>query len=214
MEIIEDSALKAWKKALRIILEKGTTFKDRRERICKEILNLRITIKDSSTVNLPLNILNGFNKWVYPSLEELKNAILEKEENHAYYYHYAERAFHFNGKNQIDNYVIPLLKKDPTSKRAIVVFYFPEEDSSLSKKETPGMVLMNFNIREDKLHSTTVIRSNDLFFGWPANIVQTYFLVEYISKELNYPIGDMTTLSISAHIFEDQFEYINEVLNK
>lgn len=214
MEIIEENALKAWRKALKKILDDGVVFKDKKDRVCREILNLKITIKDSSTITSPLNVLNSSNKWVYPSIEELKSAILEKEESHTYYYHYAERAFHFHGKNQIDNYVIPLLKRDMTSRRAIVVFYFPEEDSNISKKETPGIILMNFNIREGKLNSTTILRSNDFFFGWPANIVQAYFLSDYIAKELNYPIGDITTISISAHIFEDQFEYINEILKK
>ncbi|MEM4330471.1 MAG: thymidylate synthase [Candidatus Pacearchaeota archaeon] len=212
MEIIEKNAFEAWKKVLKEVLNNGVEFIDRKNRLCKEILNVKITITDTYTVSIPLDILKRFNKWIYPSIDEIKESILTTKENPAYYYTYGERAFNFNGVNQIDNYIINLLKKDPTSKRAIAVFYGAEKDSLPLKKETPGMVLINFNIRKSKLHSTTVIRSNDLFFGWPANILQTYFLVEYVSKELNVPIGEMTTFSISAHIFEDQFEDIKEIL--
>src|SRR3989344_1582136 len=107
-----------------------------------------------------------------------------------------------------------ILKKDSTSKRGIVVFYGPEKDTLPLKKETPGMVMMNFNIRNKKLHATVVIRSNDLFYGWPCNIVQAYFLADYISRELNVQIGSITTISISAHLFEEQFEYINKILHE
>lgn len=30
--------------------------------------------------------------------------------------------------------------------------------------------MMNFNMEKDKLNVTSVIRSNDMFHGWPGNI--------------------------------------------
>lgn len=212
MEIIEKSAEKAWKKVLKHVLDDGVEFIDRRKRLCKEVLNIKITLQNTADVTRPLEILNSFEKWVYPSLDELKSGILNKKEVPGYYYNYGARAFNYNGINQVDDYLIPLLKKDHNSKRAIIVFYGPEKDTLPLRKETPGMVMMNFNIRKGKLHTTIIIRSNDLFYGWPANIVQTYYLAEYISKELNVPLGEITTLSISAHIFEDQFEDIRKIL--
>jgi len=212
MEILEKNAEKAWKKALKYVLEDGTEFIDRRKRLCKEVLNIKITLQNSDEIDKPLEMLNSFEKWVYPPLEELKNSILGKKDIPGYYYNYGARAFNYNGLNQIDDYIIPHLKKEPSSKRAILVFYGPEKDTLPLRKETPGMVMMNFNIREGKLQTTIIIRSNDLFYGWPANIIQTHFLADYISKELNVPLGEMTTISISAHIFEDQFEDIRKIL--
>jgi len=212
MEIREKTAEKAWKKLLKYVLENGVEFIDRKNRLCKETLNIITVIENSDEITKPLEILSSFQKWVYPPLEEIKNSILGKKDTAGYYYHYGSRAFNYNGINQINDYVIPLLKKDSTNKRGIVVFYGPEKDTLPLKKETPGMVMMNFNIRNKKLHATAVIRSNDLFYGWPANIIHTYFLAEYIGKELNCPIGTITTISISAHIFEDQFEYIKKII--
>lgn len=168
---------------LKEVLEKGTEFIDRKNRLCKEVLNITATIETTESLTKPIEILSSFKKWTYPSLEELKAFMLEKEDIPGYYYHYGSRAFNYNGLDQVNNYIIPLLKKEPTSKRGIVVFYGPEKDTLPLRKETPGMVLMNFNVRDKKLHITTVIRSNDLFYGWPGNIVQSYFLGEYISKE-------------------------------
>jgi thymidylate synthase len=214
MEIKEKTAERAWKKMLEYVLENGIEFTDRRGRLCKEALNIVTTIEDMDSVTKPIEILSGFKKWVYPPLEELKAFMLEKEDIPGYYYHYGSRAFNYNGLDQINDYIIPLFKKEQTSKRGIVVFYGPEKDTLPLKKETPGMVMINFNIRNKKLHSTIIIRSNDLFYGWPGNIVQTYFLTEYVAKELNIPIGTMTTISISAHIFEDQFEDIKKIIGE
>jgi thymidylate synthase len=214
MDIREKTAEKVWKKMLRAVMENGTEFIDRRGRLCKEVLNIITTIETPENITKPIEILSSFKKWEYPSLEELKAFMLEKEDVPGYYYHYGSRAFNYNGIDQINNYIIPLLKKDSTSKRAILVFYGPEKDTLPLKKETPGMVMINFNIRNKKLHATAVIRSNDLFYGWPGNVVQTYFLAEYVSKELNVPLGTISTISISAHIFQDQFEDIRKIIGE
>jgi len=214
MEIKGKDAEEVWKKMLKYVMEEGVEFTDRKGRICKEALNIISTIESTENITKPMEILSSFRKWVYPSLEELKSSILKKEDNPSYYYHYGSRAFNYNGINQVDDYLIPLLKKEPTSKRGIVVFYGPEKDTLPLRKETPGMVMANFNIRNKKLHATFVIRSNDLFYGWPCNIVQEYYLAEYVSKELNCPLGRITTISISAHLFEEQFEYINKLIGE
>jgi len=213
MEIIAKNTEEAWKKALKYIYEKGKDFVDKDDRTCREVLNLSLKIESPKNIKKPIEILNSFRKWVYPPLEEIENFILGKKEIPGYYYNYGARAFNFSNINQIDGFVIPLLKKDRTSRRATIIFYSPMKDSFLFKKDIPGMIMANFNIRQDKLHVTTLIRSNDLFFGWPANIYQVYILQNYIAKKLNIKQGSITTVSISAHIFEDQFEDIEKVLN-
>src|SRR3989344_5954112 len=216
MEIKDKDAEKVWKKILEYVLENGREFRDGKNRICKESLNVVAIIEDLKTISKPMEILHSFKKWVYPPMEELKSSILGRKEIPGYYYHYGARAFDYNGEglNQVDNYLIPLLKKDHTSKRGIVVFYGPEKDTLPLKKETPGVVMVNFNIRDKKLFTTIIIRSNDLFFGWPGNMVQIRYLAEYVGKELNVPVGQITTISISAHIFEKQFEDIKKVIGR
>ncbi len=214
VEISGKTSTEVWKKILKTIMTEGDSFKDRRKRICKEILNVCATIQTTDGIMKPIETLTKFNKWIYPTPEKIKNSILNKEDSSEYYYNYGKRAFDLDGINQIDDYLIPLLKKTPTSKRGIVVFYSPEKDTLPLRKETPGIVMINFIIRDNKLHSTMVIRSNDMFHGWPGNVAQAYFLTEYVAEELNYPIGSITTFSISAHIFEEQFEDIKKVIGR
>jgi len=216
MEFKGKDAEKVWKDILEYVLENGTEFIDRKKRVCKEVLNIVTSVENPSSAIKPMEVLNKFNRWVYPPLDEIKNSILGKKYIPGYYYNYGARAFDYDGKglNQIDDYIIPLLKKTPTSKRGIVVFYGPEKDTLPLKKETPCLVQANFNIREGKLHTTVVIRSNDLFFGWPSNIIQTFFLSDYVSKELNVPQGSLNLILISAHIFGDRFEDIKKIIDK
>jgi thymidylate synthase len=211
VEFKGDNALAVWREILAHVRDTGEKFTDRRKRTCYEVLNLTATIEDPDTVFRPLDILNKFHKWVYPDLEQIRDSMLSKGEEE-YYYNYGRRIFDLRGLNQLNDYVIPLLKKTPTSKRAILDLYDAYRDSSLIKKETSGMVMMNFNIRDGKLYSTLVIRSNDMFHGWPANLLQAFYLTEYVAKELNYPIGAVSTHSISAHIFKEQLDDVGKVV--
>jgi len=215
MEIKGKTALEVWRKILDKVMEEGGEFEDRKDRLCKEYLNMVAVIETTEGITKPIEILNKFNKWLYPSPNQIKASILGKDPNVSeYYYNYGQRAFNFNGMDQINDYIIPLLRKNPTSKRAIVVIGDPTKDAFIRRKEIPGLSMMNFHIRDGKLHATMVIRSNDMFYGWPGNIAQAYYITEYLSKELNYPIGTLTTVSVSAHIFGNQFQDIYKVIGK
>lgn len=211
-EIKGETALEVWKKALKLIIEQGSDYEDRRNRICREYLNLVLTIEDTKNIDKPVEVLNSFGKWVYPPMEELRTFFLGRKEVPGYYYHYGDRAFNPVWRNQVDDYIIPLLKSNPSTKRAIIVFYNPKIDSYLNRKEIPGLIMVNFNLRKNKLHVTSIIRSNDMFHGWPGNICQINMLQEYIAKQVGCQTGKIVTISVAAHIFDDQFEDIEKVI--
>ena len=177
-------------------------------------MNLIIEIKNpDKNITEPIELLNSMKNWKYPRLEEIANVMLSSKLSLDYAYSYGSRIFDFAKKtDQINDYVIPLLKKNPSSRRAVVNLWDPEEDSSLIKKEVPGLICMDFIIIDNKLCMTGVIRSNDVFFGWPANVYQLYMLQDYICKKLDAEIGSLTVFSVSAHIFKEQFEFIEKIL--
>ncbi len=216
MIIEEKTTLEAWKKALKHVLNKGIDFKDENSRICREVFNLVINIKEPEHgITKPISILNKSRIWKYPPLDEMASIMLSKKLAPEYSYSYGPRLFNFQGKiNQIDDFIIPLLKNVRSSRRATAVLWDPVEDSNTLKRDIPGLILVDFKLRNNKLNTTAVIRSNDLFFGWSANIYQIFILSRYIRKELNCSQGFITTISVSAHIFEDQFGYIKKVLNE
>lgn len=215
MEIKSETTISAWKSSLKYILESGKDFTDENNRVCREILNLVIKVENpEKDITKAVEILNSFKKWVYPPLDEIAEVIMSRKLSPTYSFSYGPRLFNFNNAiNQIDDFLIPLLKKNNFSRRGIVTLWHPTEDSKSYKREIPALISIDFKMRNKKLNVTAIVRSNDLFFGWPANIYQIFVLQEYVAKELNCKTGSLTTFSNSAHIFKDQFEDIQKVIS-
>ncbi len=216
MEIIHDTSMECWIEALKLIMEKGVDFRDENNRICREMLNLKIVIKKPFfEINKPIKALFSFNEWKYPHIEEISKVILSSKLESGYSYSYGTRIFNFQNKiNQLNDFLIPLLKDSPNSRRAVISLWDPVVDSNLLNRENPGLMLIDFKMRRNKLNLTAVVRSNDLFFGWPANIYQLFMLQEHVKRALNCDFGNITTFSTSAHIFQDQFKFIEKILAK
>lgn len=214
MEIKEKKVLDAWKNALRYVLNNGDDFIDRDERNCREVLNLIVIVEDpEEDYEKPIDLMQQF-EWVYPSKEELESIMLSKEQSASYEYSYGPRIFNFNGVDQINNFIIPLLKKDPTSRRAVITLFDPSTDSNLLSKNIPSLLHMYFKIKGGRLTLTCSIRSNDLFIGWPGNIYQVVVLQKHVAELLGINIGSLTIISGSAHIFHEHFEMIESILKK
>ncbi len=215
MEIISDTALISWKKALSFIFENGNETMDQGKRICKSVNNLVITINSPEDIGEPINKIQELNEFVYPSKEELRNTILNKISSSGYDYSYGARLFDYSQvKNQIDNYIIPLLKNVPNTRRAIAIVYDPLSDSILKKESVPGLISIYFSIEQNCLNICMIIRSNDIFIGWPANIYHASVLQKYVCDKLKLLPGKISTFSISALVFQDNFESIKKIINE
>lgn len=214
MELKENNALELWKKTLRHIIEKGEEYKDNDGRTCREMLNIVMTLTDTKTgFELPIDEMRKSKIWIYPSKEELSNIMFKEKQAPIYEYTYGGRMFNFSSQfDQINDFIIPLLKKDPDSRRAVVMIYDPIQDSAIFNRNIPGIIYMQFRVKDNKLFLNASIRSNDVFFGWPANIFQLVMLNQYLAKELKVESGSVSVLSNSAHIFMEDVERMREVI--
>ena len=70
----------------------------------------------------------------------------------------------------------------------------------------PCLILVDFKIRDDKLYTTGVWRSHDIYGAWFANAVGLSYLTQYVADEVGADIGSVTIHSISAHIYETDFD--------
>lgn len=208
MEIKDKNIMQLWKKVVNKILEEGEEYIDNNNRICKELLNGIIILENpsSSEVQRPINHLKNFDEWIYPSKEELSGVMFKDTRVPIYEYTYGGRIFNFNEvKDQIREFIIPLLKRDPESRRGVINIYDPIADSDLTHKNTPSMMYINVRIKNNKLLLTAHIRSNDILFGWPANIYQIFSIQEYIAKKLDLELGDLSLINNSLHLFLDPY---------
>ena len=209
-----ETAYAAWMDALSYLLQNGRRFRDVRKRMCIEIENFQVKIHDSrNQLTLPIEHLQSIQDWVYPSLLEIAEIILAKQQGYTYGYAYGARLFAHGGKlNQVNDYVIPLLKADPTSRRAVVTLFDPSEDANPGAENVPGMVLVDFKLRQNRLNVVAFLRSSDMFVGWPANIYQLFVIQEYVAARLDAETGSITTFATSAHVFEDHEGMIRHLL--
>lgn len=214
MEVREQKTLTAWLSGLRIIRDQGIVFLDRERRECKEILDLTVRIERPEDILAPIDVLAKKDLWVYPTLEELEDIILTRRKIPTIQYTYGSRIFAFQSRmNQVHDFIIPLLKKDPTTRRAIISLYDPLTDSKLNLKETPSLFVVFFKISQGKLNTTGMIRSNDFLIGWPANIYQLFKLQEMVAQEVGCQVGSLTTISNSSHFFLEYHDVLEDILH-
>ncbi len=215
MEIIAKNSISAWKKTLSAIMTKGDDFIDKEKRVCRELLNLILVIESSEDVEEPVDVMRGFKDFVYPNKEEIKNIMLDKIGNSGYGFSYGQRLFNYkNMKNQMDNFIITVLKNNSSSRRAMAIIYDPSIDSDKNKKLIPSLISIHFKIFNSKLDITANIRSNDFFIGWPANVYQLNFLQKYVADKLSIDVGKITIFSNSAHVFQEHFDKINKIIEE
>lgn len=205
---------KAWHEAIKHILETGTTYLDGDNRRCTETRNMSITVEEPRDgVDGPYQELRDHDEWVYPSKKQLLDVVFNDTGNNSLDYTYGARLLKFdNALNQITQYVIPLLKERPKTRRAVAQVYDPRRDSSQRRTSTPGIIYVHFVRRNNALHCNCMLRSNDVFFGYPANIIQIHHIHQWVADKLKTGQGSITTVSNSAHVFHDAYQDIQNVL--
>jgi thymidylate synthase (methanogen type) len=112
---------------------------------------------------------------------------------------------------------IDTFKKDPTRRSVVMHTWIPMRDLekfTLERKSTssPCLVLVHPQIMEDKLHFFVVMKTNDLFNGWPGNAYAFTALQEYMAKEIGVGVGTYNHFSVAMQIYEDVFEQAKKLI--
>lgn len=126
--------------------------------------------------------------------------------NSAYGYIMREK----HGFNQIMK-IIDLLKADPNSRRAVINLNVPNEHV-IETKDEPCTIALQFLIREGKLHCTCMMRSNDIYFGFPYDVAFFTELQKYIADALKVEYGTYTHFATSLHVYEKDMDKIREIV--
>jgi len=108
-------------------------------------------------------------------------------------------------RNDQLSYVIKELMKDPNSRRACLTIYDAKE-SAIFKNDTPCTLNICFNIVDDKLNMTVMMRSNDLVYGFCNDQFCFSMLQNYIAEYLNIPVGNYYHSVIDMHIYERHYD--------
>ncbi|MCL2116572.1 MAG: thymidylate synthase [Methanobrevibacter sp.] len=209
-----------WEKLVKKIITEGVEVHDERGSLTKEILNVMVSIKkpfgknskdffniktsDISDIRVP----EGYF-WSGDKLKTYSEQFINQDKQ-GFVYTYGNRLrSHFSDVDQI-NEAIERLKNCRESRRAISVTWDPAIDSI--SDEVPCMILVDFKIRNDKLYTTALWRSHDIYGAWFPNVVGLTYLSQYVAEKVDIAIGSVTIHSISAHIYEVNFDEAKELL--
>lgn len=217
-QIEATTIFEAWYKILQSILYGGKDLKSEYGG-SKEIVNLLTTVYDPYTEKE----IRGFD-MPEKELEDYFNHFISPTKG-AFEYTYGERIMNWghqilstnakDGKGGIDQLeqVIKRLKRSPRSRRGVIGLWLPPLDGD-KIADTPCFIALQFLVRDGKTYLNTVLRSNDMYSGWPANAYALAKLNEYVAEKLGLKPGRITTLSMSGHVYEHNYENVKEFLEK
>jgi thymidylate synthase len=192
-----------WESIVKRIMKDGVEITDERGSVTKEILNTMVNIKNPMDSESPKGYF-----WTGEKLDKYSEQFLSSDKQ-GFIYTYGNRLrAHFDGIDQIQE-AIGRLNNFKESRRAISITWDPNVDTK--NDEVPCMMLVDFKIRDGMLHTTGLWRSHDIYGAWFPNAVGLSNLARYVAGEVGSEIGMLTIHSISAHIYEVNFDEAERV---
>ena len=205
-KVINKTIGQAWLEVLDIIMRFGIRKKTEYHNEMKEVINMMVVITDEDPDNITWEPFFNFTK---EDLKEYIPIILTDLNIKDVEYTYGTRLRKHFGKDQIAQ-IIDYLKKVPHTRRAVAVTWDVKKD--LKNSKAPCLDLLQFLIQDNKLYLVVYFRSNDMFDAWPRNAFALRALQNMVSKEINVPIGSLSIISCSAHIYDNCWELSKSVL--
>ena len=98
--------------------------------------------------------------------------------------------------------VVNLLRRDPTSRQAVIAMWDPHLDLDTKFKDRPCNTHIYFRAREEHLEMTICNRSNDFIWGMMgANCVHLTYLHELIARALGLKVGMYSVMTNNLHFY-------------
>ncbi len=202
-----------WLKVLNMVTKygrvKSTRYATTNE--LKELLNLNAVLTDEDPEN------EYFPEYLPFTTQELK----------AYYpewltarripgmaYNYGDRMRNMDGINQIEE-IKKLLQNRPDSKKMIASLYNVKVDwAAANTGDTPCITQIIGGVQDKKFFMTVHVRSQDMFHGWPRNMFAARKMQKEIADSAGYPMGKLTMITHSAHMYADDWNTASDLLEK
>lgn len=147
---------------------------------------------------------SGFLNYWNPSLPKYAG------DGETYHGAYGYRLRHHLGFDQLER-AYRALKAKPASRQVVLQIWdgsadMPREDGEPNSPDIPCNIVSLLKVRDNRLHWTQIIRSNDLILGVPHNFVQFMTLQEIMSGWLGVEPGPYVQWSDSLHVYSRDAE--------
>lgn len=109
-------------------------------------------------------------------------------------------------------YVIDLIKNEPTSRRIIIDLWNPDNRGKLSLD--PCHTQYQFSVRENRLHMIWTQRSVDFAIGAPSDFILAALYTITIANECGLQPGEITFNFGDTHLYEEHIEEFKDLLSR
>lgn len=129
-------------------------------------------------------------------------------------YTYGQRLRSWFGKDQIEQVINKIISEVDAASAVMSLWDVKDHE----KGGSPCLNHIWVRVIDDVLHLTALFRSNDMFSAWPSNAMGLKKLQIHITEQinnrstLNLKIGTLTTISQSAHIYDDCWENAEKLI--
>jgi len=118
--------------------------------------------------------------------------------------------------NQYNN-VLNELEKNPNSRRAVMIYNRPSMHYEYNVNGMSDFICTyanTFMIRNGKLISHYLMRSNDAVFGYDNDVHWAMHVQKRLANALNVECGDIIWTATNLHVYERHFKFIEELMNE
>ena len=185
-----------WKNLLRLVMEHGDDSDE-------EIKEARTVTVDFTVETSDTNGLVGYG--LEETLSDMRKVFFSSEPNRFGHSYKSCWRGPF-GRDDLSD-VVDLLKGQPTTKRALLVFVDP------SGKKVPCVNAIHFLIRHGRLDLSYFARGQDVYLKFCADAICVRDFGEMVSEAIGIRLGTITGTISSAHIYRKDFERVKSILN-
>jgi thymidylate synthase len=127
---------------------------------------------------------------------------------------YGYLIFSEENHNQYENVMVELLK-NRNSRRAVMIYNRPSMHRDYKDDGMSDFVCTyanTFLIRNDKLISHYLMRSNDCVFGYTADVHWSRYVQKMLAEDLDVEVGDIIWTATNLHTYERHFSHIEKLI--
>ena len=157
--------------------------------------------------SLNVNDIPGETPQIWKSIASTEGQInsnygwcIYSEEN-GYQYHHVKRE----------------LKNNPNSRRATMIYNRPSMHVDFTRDGMNDFMCTyanTFYIRDGKLHSHYVMRSNDAVFGYNNDVAWARSVQYGLATQLDVEPGDIIWTASNFHVYERHFNFVEKLINE
>jgi len=204
-DVISDTIGDAWLAIARLIVERGDS-RSYEQRPIRELLQATLRIEHPRSED-PLIARHADPErlaWMHANFTDHARVVELGDADS-----YATRLYDYerSGRDQLA-WVANRLRRDPTCRSATITTLQPLTDSTY----IPCVSLLDFYLVHGKLHLIATCHSIDFGTKGYGNLVELAFLMEEVAHELQAPLGALTMAVKSAHVYEADMSYLEQLL--